>query len=87
MLEQLRGGRRLSERQQALAHQPQWLRGLGWVPADAALALDARRFLGPPTASGFGVLQGVRPAVQLARTPVAHPLPAMPPGSHPPVWV
>jgi hypothetical protein len=36
--------------------------------------------------SGFGVLSAVRHAAVLSRTPAVWSRPAMPLGSHPPVW-
>jgi hypothetical protein len=44
-------------------------------------------YLDAPQASGFGLLQGLRHGAQLSRTPPAYDRPAMPPGSHPAVWL
>ncbi len=72
--------------QVSLAQTAQWLRGLGRVPGGLqAQAPDRTPFL-ETSASGFGTLCAVRPAVRLGGTAMAYRRPSMPPGSHPPAW-
>jgi hypothetical protein len=73
--------------QVALAQTGQWLRGLGRVDDGLEAAVPSRDGFTETSASGFGELSGIRHSAQLERTPAGWPLPAMPPGSHPPVWV
>jgi crotonobetainyl-CoA:carnitine CoA-transferase CaiB-like acyl-CoA transferase len=73
----------------SLAQTGKWLRGLGRVD-DGLLAPDPSfqdvADLTETCDSGFGRLTVVRHAARLSLTPVRWELPAMPLGSHPPVW-
>ena len=72
--------------QLALAQTGHWLRALGRVEGGLQTARpDLQPWL-ETSASGFGTLAAVRHSAQLSRTPARWVLPAMPPGSHPPVW-
>jgi crotonobetainyl-CoA:carnitine CoA-transferase CaiB-like acyl-CoA transferase len=74
--------------QVSLARTGQWLTDLGRIdglqapnptPADCADLCEAH-------ASGFGVLSAVRHAAEMSATPARWRRPAMPLGSHKPVW-
>lgn len=71
--------------QVALAQTGQWLRGLGRVEG-LAVPIPQRDGFTETSASGFGELCGIRHSAQLERTPASWPLPAVPPGTHPPAW-
>ncbi|MED5618836.1 CoA transferase [Ideonella sp. BN130291] len=75
--------------QVSLAQTAHWLRGLGRVPGGLAApdpSLDDVRGLLEESDSGFGRLLAVRHAGQLERTPPTWTRPAVPLGSHRPVW-
>jgi crotonobetainyl-CoA:carnitine CoA-transferase CaiB-like acyl-CoA transferase len=74
----------------SLARTGQWLRALGRLPGGLAApdpGFDAVRDRLEEVDSGFGRLTIVRHAAQLSATPPRWELPAMPLGSHPPVWL
>ncbi|MFT4267949.1 MAG: CoA transferase, partial [Xenophilus sp.] len=72
--------------QVSLAQTGHWLRGLGRVPGGlAAPRPEAAPFV-ERSASGFGTLDAIRHAAQLARTPAGWVAPSMPPGAHSPAW-
>jgi len=77
--------------QVSLAGVGRWLRGLGRVPDGlAARAPDVQPLLEDSTC-GFGpggqaVLRAMRHAAEFSATPARWRRPAMPPGSHAPVW-
>ena len=70
----------------SLAQTARWLRSLGRVDKGfAAVAPDRAPYL-ERYHSGFGEVRAFRHCADLARTPAAWVLPAMPPGSHPMRW-
>lgn len=70
----------------SLAGVGRWLRSLGRLDQGlAAQAPDITPFLGEWD-SGFGRLRAVRHAPQFSRSVLTRQRPAMPPGSHPPLW-
>lgn len=77
--------------QVSLAGVGNWLRSLGRVPDGLAaqrppiepLLVDSPCGFG---AGGHGTLRSVRHAPQFSATPAGFEWPAMPPGSHPPLW-
>ncbi len=70
--------------QVSLAGVARWLRELGRVqPAAAMPAFEAHLQSWP---SGWGELVALRHAAQFSRTPARWLRPAMPPGTHAPVW-
>jgi hypothetical protein len=72
--------------QVSLAQTARWLRGLGRIEnAFAVKKPDAKPYL-EKSASGFGELLAMRHSAQLSRTPATWRRPAVPPGTHPPVW-
>jgi crotonobetainyl-CoA:carnitine CoA-transferase CaiB-like acyl-CoA transferase len=72
--------------QVSLARTGHWLRTLGRVSDGfAATAPDLEPFL-ETTASGFGVLRGLRHSAQLDRTPARWTRPSVPPGHSPARW-
>jgi crotonobetainyl-CoA:carnitine CoA-transferase CaiB-like acyl-CoA transferase len=72
--------------QLSLAQTAHWLRSLGTVADGFAAQAPARDNFIEASASGYGELMAVRHSAQLSRTPVGWARPAMPPGSHAPVW-
>ncbi len=72
--------------QLSLAQTAHWLRSLGTVADGFAAQTPARDNFIEASASGYGELMAVRHSAQLSRTPVGWARPAMPPGSHAPVW-
>lgn len=72
--------------QVSLAQTAHWLRGLGRVPGGLQASVPDRTPFLETSASGFGELCAVRPAMQLGRATVGYRHPSMPPGSHPPAW-
>jgi crotonobetainyl-CoA:carnitine CoA-transferase CaiB-like acyl-CoA transferase len=72
--------------QVSLAQTGQWLRSLGRVADGLRVTAPERTPYLETSTTGFGVLCAVRPAIRLGRSPVAYRRPAMPPGSHAPVW-
>ncbi|GAA5232039.1 CoA transferase [Verticiella sediminum] len=70
----------------SLAQTAQWLRGLGRVEDGLAAQPPAIEPYLEDSASGFGALRAVRPAVQLSRTAARYARPSVPPGSDAPVW-
>ncbi|MET0961625.1 MAG: CoA transferase [Noviherbaspirillum sp.] len=74
----------------SLAQTGSWLRSLGRVDDGFRTALPAFEDvvdLAQTHASGFGSLTTIRHAARLSVTPVRWDLPAMPLGSHSPVWI
>ncbi|MDE2581779.1 MAG: CoA transferase [Rhodospirillales bacterium] len=73
----------------SLARTGHWIRGLGRVAnglaGPAPQRADIADFL-EESESGFGRLSAVRHAAVLSATPAHWALPAMPRGTHPPVW-
>ena len=73
----------------SLAQTGRWIWNLGRVPDGLKtedLKGEAVRPFVEQLPSGFGLLQAVRHAAQLSRTPAFWSRPAMPLGSHPPQW-
>lgn len=72
----------------SLAQTARWLDGMGRVrgaePRD--LALDDIMDVLQESASPFGRLRHVVPAVRLSETPAYWARPSVPLGTHPPVW-
>ena len=72
----------------SLAQTGQWLRGLGRIDGiktpDPEFADVADRI--EESASGFGKLTAVRDSVEMSETPPRWERPAVPLGTHPPVW-
>nr|WP_145545797.1 CoA transferase [Variovorax boronicumulans] len=73
--------------QVSLAQTAHWLRGLGRVPGGLQASMPDRTPFLETSASGFGELCAVRPAMQLGRAQVGYRHLSMPPGSHPPAWI
>jgi crotonobetainyl-CoA:carnitine CoA-transferase CaiB-like acyl-CoA transferase len=72
--------------QVSLAQTGHWLRGLGRVEAGVHAAKpDFTPYL-EVKESGFGKLNAVSPAAQLARTPAGYARPSVPPGTDEPRW-
>ena len=77
--------------QVSLAGVGRWLRSLGRQPATSPVSPpavepwleDSRCGFGP---AGQSTLRAMRHAAQFSDTPARWVRPAMPPGSHPPVW-
>lgn len=74
----------------SLAQTGEWLWQLGRMPAEALTTPDpgrdeAREFM-ECADSGFGAMTAVRHSGHLSDTPAYFARPAMPLGSHPPVW-
>ena len=72
--------------QVSLARTGLWLRSLGRCRAFQHAGKPGFEGTLETTASGFGVLQAVRPAARFSHTPAGYARPSMPPGSHAPVW-
>lgn len=72
--------------QVSLARTGQWLRSLGRCQGFQRVAKPGFDDVLETADSGFGRLQAVRPAARFSHTPAGYARPAMPPGSHPPVW-
>jgi len=74
----------------SLAQTGEWLWRLGRMPVEALTAADPGleevRDLLEVTASGFGAMTAVRHAGNLSETAPRFARPAMPLGSHAPVW-
>ncbi|QDL55809.1 CoA transferase [Rhodoferax aquaticus] len=73
----------------SLAQTAHWLRSMGQVAAGwgiRAPSVPERTHYLESYATGFGALVAMRHSAKLSRTPVGWSRPAMPPGSHPPVW-
>jgi crotonobetainyl-CoA:carnitine CoA-transferase CaiB-like acyl-CoA transferase len=72
--------------QVSLAQTGQWLRSLGRVADGLRVTAPGRTPYLETSTTGFGVLCAVRPAIRLGHAPAGYRRPAMPPGSHAPVW-
>ena len=72
--------------QVSLAQTGHWLRSLGRVADGFNTKRPSLQPYLETTTSGFGQLCALRHSAQLQRTPAGWHLPAMPPGTHPPVW-
>ena len=72
----------------SLAQTGRWLRNLGRLDNIATADLTAEQILPflAQSPSGFGALQAVRHAAVMSATPAFWLHPAMPLGSHEPVW-
>jgi crotonobetainyl-CoA:carnitine CoA-transferase CaiB-like acyl-CoA transferase len=70
----------------SLAQTAQWVRQLGRVEGGFAVPEPAVTPWVESLGSGYGALQAVRHAAQLARTPVRWAYPSGPPGSSAPRW-
>lgn len=72
--------------QVSLAQTAHWLRGLGRVDGGLQVQPPERTPWLETSASGFGRLCAVRPAMQLGRSPVGYRRPSVPPGTDAPAW-
>ena len=72
--------------QVSLAGVGHWLQGLGRVAGGPAAAVPSFDGAFEETDTGFGRLRAVRHAVRLSHANCGWRRPAMPPGSHAPVW-
>ncbi len=72
--------------QVSLARTGLWLRSLGRVAGGLQAQPPALDAWVEASASGFGLLGGIRPSARLGRTPAAWTRPSEPPGSAPPRW-
>ncbi|MBC7436569.1 MAG: CoA transferase [Bdellovibrionales bacterium] len=72
--------------QVSLAQTATWLRSLGCVAGGLQLTRPAITPFIETSMSGFGVLAGVRPSAQLARTPAGYQRASERPGTSLPVW-
>ncbi|KQP35898.1 CoA transferase [Pseudorhodoferax sp. Leaf274] len=72
--------------QVSLAQTAHWLRGLGRIAGGLQAPMPDRAPFLETSASGFGLLSAVRPAMRLGRATVGYRHASMPPGSHPPAW-
>ena len=70
----------------SLAQTAQWLRQLGRVAGSFAVPEPAITPWVESLGSGYGALQAVRHAAQLARTPARWARPSVPPGTDAPRW-
>lgn len=73
----------------SLAQTAHWLRSLGRVEGGLNMAMPSFDDIADLTerhASGFGMLTTIRHAARMSGTPVRWDLPAMPLGTHAPVW-
>jgi crotonobetainyl-CoA:carnitine CoA-transferase CaiB-like acyl-CoA transferase len=72
--------------QVSLAQTAHWLRGLGRIENGFGIKRpDAKPYL-QNSPSGFGELMAMQHSAQLSRTPAQWTRPAVPPGTHAPVW-
>jgi CoA-transferase family III len=72
--------------QVSLAGVGHWLRRLGRVPAEPAPRAALHDAFLESYPGGFGEVTALRHAARFSQTPAHWRRPAMPPGSHPPVW-
>ena len=70
----------------SLARTALWLRVLGRVADGFGAAATDFGDVMQTSASGWGVLDAIRPTAEFSHTPAGYARPAMPPGSHPLVW-
>lgn len=70
----------------SLARTGLWLRSLGRVENGLACPAANTESMRETSTSGWGTLVALRHAARFSHTPAGWKRPAMPPGSHPPVW-
>jgi crotonobetainyl-CoA:carnitine CoA-transferase CaiB-like acyl-CoA transferase len=72
--------------QVSLAQTAHWLRGLGRIENGFGIKRPDPKVYLQKSPSGFGELMAMRHSAQLSRTPAQWTRPAVPPGTHAPVW-